>query len=265
MAIPAPVDCGMIGMVMKIRGAFGKTIGGGLGLAAILIAVVVLRMPNRETQAVRKGLAELQAATDPISRYESLGRIAEVDLSKADRRTQGEYLETLFMLYRQDPLVPIMSMARNRLQRMENAFPVQERQLAELIQAGDNLGLILAAKWGVTNYVADAERILATQVTTNYNDYGSVYPVALLPYEERYEARHSLPGVIYLAPEDVALAYLVKIGARPRQEILEKYAQAPEILHNRKPWAKDKVYWYPALMLAGCAPAEKPTMPYPVE
>ena len=103
MAIPAPVDCGTIGMVMKIRGAFGKTIGGGLGLAAILIAVVVLRMPNRETQAVRKGLAELQAATDPISRYESMGSIARVDYSKADRRTQGEYLEMLIKTYRHDP------------------------------------------------------------------------------------------------------------------------------------------------------------------
>ena len=59
----------------------GKAVGGGLGLAAMAIAIVVLQMPNRETQAVRQGLAELQAATDPISRYESLGRIAEVDLA----------------------------------------------------------------------------------------------------------------------------------------------------------------------------------------
>ncbi|MGD9611659.1 MAG: hypothetical protein AB7V22_02015 [Kiritimatiellia bacterium] len=238
-----------------------------IGLLILVAAVVVLwmRKPNRETQAVRQGLAELQAATDPISRYESLGRIAEIDYSKADRRTRGEYLEMLFMLYRDDPVVPIMSLARHRMQGMENAFPAQERQLAELMQAGDSLGLILAAKWGVTNFAADAERILATQVTTNYNDYSPVYPVALLPREERYEARHSLPGIIYLAPEDLALAYLVKIGARPREEILGKYAQAPEIIHNRKPWAKDKVYWYPALMLAGCAPAEKPTMPYSVE
>ena len=255
----------MIGMVMKIRGAFGKTIGGGLGLAAILIAVVVLRMPNRETQAVRKGLAELQAATDPISRYESMGSIARVDYSKADRRTQGEYLEMLIKTYRHDPTPVIQGEARVHLQRTEYAFPAQKRQLAELMQAGDSLGLILAAKWGVTNYAADAERILATQVTTNYNDYGSVFPHALLPYEERYKDAHLLPGIIYLAPEDVALAYLVKIGVRPQEEILEKFAQAPEILHNRKPWAKDKVYWYPALMLAGCAPAEKPTMPYPVE
>jgi|GEM_PF-5480613 hypothetical protein len=241
----------------------------GMGLAAIAVAiavaVVVLRMPTRETRAVRQGLAELQAATDPISRYESMGRIARVDYSKADRRTQGEYLEMLIRMYRHDPTPVVQGEARVHLQRTEFAFPAQKRQLAELMQAGDSLGLILAAKWGVTNYVADAERILATQVTTNYNDYGSVFPHALLPYEGRYADSHLLPGVIYLAPEDVALAYLVKIGARPRQEILEKYAQAPEILHNRKPWAKDKVYWYPALMLAGCAPAEKPTMPNPVE
>ena len=243
----------------------GKTVGGGLGLAAMAIAIVVLQMPNRETQAVRQGLAELQAATDPISRYESMGSIARVDYSKADRRTQGEYLEMLIRTYRHDPTPVVQGAARVQLQRTEYAFPAQQRQLAELMQAGDSLGLILAAKWGVTNYAADAERILATQVTTNYNDYGSVFPHALLPYEERYKDAHLLPGIIYLAPEDVALAYLVKIGVRPREEILEKFAQAPEILHNRKPWAKDKVYWYPALMLAGCAPAEKPTMPYPVE
>lgn len=243
----------------------GKAVGGGLGLAAMAIAIVVLQMPNRETQAVRQGLAELQAATDPISRYESMGSIARVDYSKADRRTQGEYLEMLIRTYRHDPTPVVQGEARVQLQRTEYAFPAQQRQLAELMQAGDSLGLILAAKWGVTNYAADAERILATQVTTNYNDYGSVFPHALLPYEERYKDAHLLPGIIYLAPEDVALAYLVKIGVRPREEILEKFAQAPEILHNRKPWAKDKVYWYPALMLAGCAPAEKPTMPYPVE
>ena len=237
------------------------------GLLVLVAAVVVLwmRRPSLETQAVRQGLAELQAATDPISRYESLGRIARVDYSKADRRTQGEYLEMLIRTYRHDPTPVVQGEARVQLQRTEYAFPAQQRQLAELMQAGDSLGLILAAKWGVTNYAADAERILATQVTTNYNDYGSVFPHALLPYEERYKDAHLLPGIIYLAPEDVALAYLVKIGVRPREEILEKFAQAPEILHNRKPWAKDKVYWYPALMLAGCAPAEKPTMPYPVE
>ena len=237
------------------------------GLLVLVAAVVVLwmRRPSLETQAVRQGLAELQAATDPISRYESLGRIARVDYSKADRRTQGEYLEMLFMLYRDDPNPVIQGEARVQLQRTEYALPAQERQLAEMIRVGDSLGLILAAKWGVTNYAADAERILATQVTTNYNDYGSVFPHALLPYEERYNDAHLLPGIIYLAPEDLALAYLVKIGARPREEILGKYAQAPEILENIKPWSKDKVYWYSALMLAGCAPAEKPTMPYSVE
>ena len=243
----------------------GKTVGGGLGLAAMAIAIVVLQMPNRETQAVRQGLAELQAATDPISRYESMGSIARVDYSKADRRTQGEYLEMLIRTYRHDPTPVVQGEARVQLQRTEYAFPAQQRQLAELMQAGDSLGLILAAKWGVTNYAADAERILATQVTTNYNDYGSVFPHALLPYEERYKDAHLLPGIIYLAPEDVALAYLVKIGVRPREEILEKFAQAPKILENIKPWSKDKVYWYAALMLAGCAPAEKPAMPYPVE
>lgn len=243
----------------------GKAVGGGLGLAAMAIAIVVLQMPNRETQAVRQGLAELQAATDPISRYESMGSIARVDYSKADRRTQGEYLEMLIRTYRHDPTPVVQGEARVQLQRTEYAFPAQKRQLAELMQAGDSLGLILAAKWGVTNYAADAERILATQVTTNYNDYGSVFPHALLPYEERYKDAHLLPGIIYLAPEDVALAYLVKIGVRPREEILEKFAQAPKILENIKPWSKDKVYWYAALMLAGCAPAEKPAMPYPVE
>ena len=249
---------------MQNRGVIRK-VAGCIGLAAIAMAIAILRMPNRETQAVRQGLAELQAATDPISRYESLGRIAGVDYLKADRRTRGEYLETLFKLYRHDPNPVIQGEACVHLQRTENEIPEQKRQLAELIQAGDSLGLILAAKWGVTNYAADAERILATQVTTNYSDYSPVFPHALLLYEERYKDAHLLPGIIYLALEDVALAYLVKIGARPRQEILEKYAQAPEILYNRKPWAKDKVYWYPALMLAGCAPAEKPTMPYPVE
>ena len=238
-----------------------------LPAVAIAAAVIVLwmRMPNRETQTVRKGLTELQATTDTISRYESLGRIARVDYSKADRRARSEYLETLFMLYRYDPNPVIQGEARVQLQRTECAFPAQERQLAELMRAGDSLGLILAAKWGVTNYTNDAERILATQMTTNYNDFVSVFPHALLPYEERYKDAHLLSGIIYLAPEDVALAYLVKIGARPRQDVIEKYAQAPEILHNRKPWAKDKVYWYPALMLAGCAPEEKPTMPHPVE
>ena len=235
--IPGHIDHGTIGVAMKRNGAFGKTIGGGLGLAAIVIAVVAMRLPNRETRTVRQGLAELQAAMDPISRYESLGRIAKVDYSKADRHTQGEYLEMLIRTYRHDPTPVIQGEACVQLQRTEYAFPAQKRQLAELMQAGDSLGLILAAKWGVTNYAADAERILATQVTTNYNDYGSVFPHALLPYEERYKDAHLLPGIIYLAPEDVALAYLVKIGARPRQEILEKYAQAPEILHNRKPWA----------------------------
>ena len=97
----------------------GKAVGGGLGLAAMAIAIVVLQMPNRETQAVRQGLAELQAATDPISRYESMGSIARVDYSKADRRTQGEYLEMLIRTYRHDPTPVVQGEARVQLQRTE--------------------------------------------------------------------------------------------------------------------------------------------------
>ena len=54
-----------------------------LSAVAIVAALVVLwmRRPSHETLAVRQRLAELQAATDLISRYESLGRIAEVDLA----------------------------------------------------------------------------------------------------------------------------------------------------------------------------------------